>query len=1409
MPSIDIGAANAAKTVASYLKRDEIKIDLELLGPEHNDNIFTEKQFAILPEPLFEQYSKLEYKCYMGLFPEIHRAWVTIDNKFYSWSYLDGSDFNLYDELDQVINCAGLVVPKPGVFKEYVKYLLVLATPAELILVAVTFNGQGSMEMNLLPTNYSAPSGNVQILQIRGTDTGRIFLTGRDGCLYELTYEAEDGWFRQKCRKLNHSQSHIKTLIPNFFKLATDQPIISLEVDSSRNLLYTLSENSIIEVYSLGRDGNSTDKLDTYNTLNRDLLQRFSRQFQQPQQVNLVGIKPVRSNESRNISLVAFSNKGDRFFFSFPNPLTTTQVYYSDMNVQTNAAGSHARRLELRFARSLQQAPAIATRVSPQRTHALNVELPQCKEIHEVFYSHGVFIAADTRTDDTDTLFTFNSEQRSISTRHPSPAVSLQNSNQTFLSETIGALNIRGRTYAIAEIPLYVEPKILSNTFNNELLTQHVRPRREFVCLSNNGIHLITKLRPIDRLLKILNSAEDVDLNIDRFFDIYGPDESCAMCVMLLCQSPFSEITYQPLPTSSQPVIPAQGSRLNLSTTTTSATPSHHRIATSEPRDLQIARIAEELLIRRGGEPKFDHSSMSRSNLLTTVGTTSPGYLYENTSSPLSRDVQYSYFHNGLYLYFARVIRPMWNHPLVDFVITVDPESRQSIYNISNTRFNSQEVQLVQDKLLALRNFFARHAHMYTLPGYHSQQQPTKNEPINQKLFGPSGLFKLKPDLEAQRLQQESLGNLFLLIDRSIQVLVFVETLCKNNLLQMLPINIPQDQVKSYCQSTFKDYCVEEKGAYEMKTMIKMIISNNPNDNTMDAVTNTLQKCETFFGVFDLEEFKAHDQLMRALHCSSGIEQEQYLEKALKTYTEISDKVLNISAITTKFEQLGAYDKAVQLALSAAQKIDPNHQALEYQKRAQQQVDNNQQDVTNHVHHANHYVQQSQRLYDLRMECYQAAIKVLQDLTPVRPETQNARNKVLKMMMLSQDLMFHESLYDWFVKHHLVDELLKLDPFHLESYLTKINQDLNILYKYYARNDHRDSIKRDDQHAAQVKLKLAHMPDQNLDERITHLGLAIGHARRAKDDVLLDKVKQDLDVAMVQKDVMTELISTTCHQQVADEAAQNDIRSLNNDLLTLSDLYNGIAIKYNLYQSQLDILYCADHRDESLIRDTFYRMVHQYAPGPRCTPIQLESLSKQLENNMIHSCSKMNNSIFFSIDYVLALLEDYNTLVKSFLNHPDRIRGQMHGADGNANLHIKDQMPIDVLEKCKLGLDSIYQGYCSLFTKTFKDRQNESLRRANVSDVSALENVLPRDQDGMLRVLYNTVLSLKNLIEWVKSSNASFADRQSFVPKVDRFMKNVAEYESTLNEFTQDTSKVRLMCLNIREMLMSLLDKRY
>ena len=60
----------------------------------------------------------------------------------------------------------------------------------------VVFKTPGSLaghvddEMHLLPEPlFSIPTDNTYFTFICGTDSGRIFMAGKDGCLYEMVYQ--------------------------------------------------------------------------------------------------------------------------------------------------------------------------------------------------------------------------------------------------------------------------------------------------------------------------------------------------------------------------------------------------------------------------------------------------------------------------------------------------------------------------------------------------------------------------------------------------------------------------------------------------------------------------------------------------------------------------------------------------------------------------------------------------------------------------------------------------------------------------------------------------------------------------------------------------------------------------------------------------------------------------------------------------------------------------------------------------------------------------------------------------------------------------------------------------------------------------------------------------------------------
>lgn len=138
----------------------------------------------------------------MGLFPEIHRAWLTIDSDIYIWTYEEGTDIAYYDGLNDTILSIGLVQPKPGVFHDFIKYLLVLCTSAEIIVLGVTFaaGADGLVDEIQLIANpvFSLPTDGSVISTVKGTESGRVFLGSKDGCLYEIVYQVRF-LFYDKC----------------------------------------------------------------------------------------------------------------------------------------------------------------------------------------------------------------------------------------------------------------------------------------------------------------------------------------------------------------------------------------------------------------------------------------------------------------------------------------------------------------------------------------------------------------------------------------------------------------------------------------------------------------------------------------------------------------------------------------------------------------------------------------------------------------------------------------------------------------------------------------------------------------------------------------------------------------------------------------------------------------------------------------------------------------------------------------------------------------------------------------------------------------------------------------------------------------------------------------------------------
>ena len=96
---------------------------------------------------------------------------MTIDTEIYFWNYETGGDLAYYEGLAEVVLSVGLVVPKPGVFQPHIKFLLVVCTASEVVVLGVTFESEPDDPyalMHLQPNPLlSLSSDGVNMVQVR------------------------------------------------------------------------------------------------------------------------------------------------------------------------------------------------------------------------------------------------------------------------------------------------------------------------------------------------------------------------------------------------------------------------------------------------------------------------------------------------------------------------------------------------------------------------------------------------------------------------------------------------------------------------------------------------------------------------------------------------------------------------------------------------------------------------------------------------------------------------------------------------------------------------------------------------------------------------------------------------------------------------------------------------------------------------------------------------------------------------------------------------------------------------------------------------------------------------------------------------------------------------------------------
>lgn len=1096
-----------------------------------------------LPPELVEQFGRMQCNCMMGLFPSIERAWLTIDSDIFVWRYEDGTDLAYFDGLNETILSAALVKPKQGIFQPHIQYLLCLATPVDIVLLGVSFSrpydgatsDSGSGEMHLLPEPlFSIPTDNTYIVSITGAPNGRIFMAGKDGCLYELVYQADDGWFSRKCRKINHSTSTLSFLVPSFlnFSFSEDDPLLQLSLDDSRNILYACTEKGTIQVFDLGQDGKSMSKVASIplnNIVHSASL--IARTVERSNFKPIVHISALTKSESGNIHLVAITKTGVRLYFT------------------TNPFGNNKGR------------PCMLTlvhvRLPPGFSASTAVHKPQ--NVHMAYHKKGTLLLVASQSEDTDLLWTVSNDSFPF---------------QVQLMEAHSTVAIEGRTWAMCEVTSGESPTVVDKPDPPTVVTQHSQPPRQFVLLSAQGSHIFTKMRPVDQLRQLLIDCQGPDAEeVKAFFRLHKLEQACSTCLILACSRIAAD---QQVATWATMAFFMYGGEPQLSFTG-SAMGTDGRMM---PSNLGAMGLHQTSTPAPGmGHPYFHPAMTPGPNITQEIAFSGK---HNGICLYLARILRAIWENNVTIDYPCQTSQGITNY--LTSRINGDDLNKilENVRGLSDfVEFNSRFDTGPSEGMMSQVPFSP---HMM---GHMDEQGRKKLQAEAQKMEKVS----LQHINDLIRRVEEVLGLWRILVDHQLHIIV--STLSKDQQNQLRGMSFKQLSThatgKEMCASLITcliDRYLDDNATIDaissrLREVCPSLYSSDDatcskanellqaakvNQNQNEKMTQLNEALKLYKEVSQPLQLPVVCNQFALVHFYTGIvdlcltlaKKRDPQNLALHYYRsgEPQEDIQGMTAFMTRMESYNCITDTLAYLLSASVS-HPHAPSVPKSPGPPPQPDPN------------------------RMTTYDA---------------EKHKEDVFRMSLKSDDEMFHVALYDWFFNASLTEKLLEVQTPFIEPYLkrkatcpSEAIGALDMLWKYYEKCKNFSA-------AARILSRLAerHGTDVNLQQRIEYLSRSIMCAKSsstrtssAVEGEFLHELEEKMEVARLQLQVQRavgKLPSNILYVQSA-------LTSLDSELMDLTRLYEEFADRFDLSECKLAIVHCAGLYDGALIENLWQNIV--------------------------------------------------------------------------------------------------------------------------------------------------------------------------------------------------------------------------
>ncbi|XP_064486924.1 nuclear pore complex protein Nup155-like [Ornithodoros turicata] len=1131
-----------------------------------------------LPAELTEQFAHMQSNCQMGLFPEIGRAWLTVDSDLFVWLYETGEDLAYFDGVTETVLSVALVRPKQGIFQSHIQYLLCLATAVEIVLLGVSFSKSGAVEeMHLLPEPlFSISSDSAHMMTMKGDSTGRIFMGARDGCLYELMYRADDGWFGRRCHKVNHSSSAFSVLIPTFlsYPFKEEDPLVQIEIDDSRHVLYTRSEKGTIQVFDLGPDGDQTSRvisvpIATTASMAASAASTVDASNFKP----IVHIEPIQLRESLQVHLVAVTHTGVRLYFC------------------TSSAQTPEARPSTLCLLHVRLPPGFSTHAPPQRVSS----------VHAALCRRGTTLLVARHSEDRDILWVLSSDAFPFRPR---------------LMETHAMVALDGRAWCLTEVGGDAAPITLCTITTGAgvlvpseppaVVVQHMERPRKFVLISASGCHIVEKPRPVDQLRRLLFDCGGPKSDLVRaFFQFHGEAQACASCLILACSPSLTEgkikewaiqaiCLYGGEPKRAFPAVPTT-TQLG-ATAAAPFNPQGASIFASTPMHGQGAPLRQLDPVTPFSPITSPHSYVTQvtSPPWKTQGQQAPlmAQQLSTPAGPTATETVFSGRHDGCYLYFSRLVRPLWTLNLV----TNLPNRRNTTQaDVLVSGVSAEDLGEYISSLMAFKKFLEENLSLLCSP-HGDGGMSTASRNVAQEAQLQEQLRK-RANAEAVAHERTSLLQLQQLVSHTCEVLGLWRVLCDHQFRTVASCLAPDARERLRAGLTLRDLLLVDRSLTSALagSLVKSYLEDNA---ATEAIASRLREvCPTLFRSEDATFARAHEMLLAARSTTSREERDRLLSDALSLCKQVGP-MLQLPAVCNLLRSCGHPAGVVELCLSAASRLDPQDVALHYYRRGEPMED-----------------ERGRRAFAAREECYRLIREMLSEArgalqtgpcvpkdpgspAPAQPPSDNVvlYDRLLMLALQSTDELFHVTLYGWLCDTQQADTLLEFRGPFLEAFLERRASvqsapisSADLLWKYYERTGNRSA-------AARVLARLAdrHGSDLTLARRLEYLARAVvcvtsselRSASAAREGDFLHQLEEKMDVARLQLQVQEVILRRRDWPGMADVAA-----TLDTELLDVTRLYADYADLYDLAECKLAIVRAAGYDDPILIETLWQGIV--------------------------------------------------------------------------------------------------------------------------------------------------------------------------------------------------------------------------